>query len=138
MRLPRSVSMIVEGLGMPSISPSTTLGRELPIQIESPTWRVDSRTATKGFSIPDADIICEFVISCYRSGAVTTGVSITCQESGVLAEVETLDSQIGAREMEICRVLDEIYEDTKRQLHVTDFNERLLEVTFGRAGSHRR
>jgi hypothetical protein len=130
--------MLVESLGMPSINPTTTVGKELPIQIDEPTWRVDNRTAVKGYSIPDADVICNFVISCYRSGVVTTGVSITCQESGVLVEVETLDTQIGSRDMEICRVIDEIYEDTTRQLYVTDFNERLLEVTFGRAGSSRR
>lgn len=136
MRLPKSVSMIVEGIS--PLSPMTTLGRSLPIEIEKPTWTVDERSATKGFSIPDASVICDFVVSCYRSGIVSVGVSVSCQESGVIVTIETMDSQIGAREMEICRVFDEIYDDTARQLNVTDFDERLLEIAFGRARSTRR
>lgn len=136
MKLPKSVSMLVEGISLPQ--PATTLGSPLPISIEKPTWSVDDRTAVKGFSIPDASTICDFVISCYRSGVVTAGVSVACQESGVLVTIETMDSQIGSREMEICRVFDEIYDDTARQLNVTDFDERLLEIAFGRARSTRR
>jgi hypothetical protein len=128
--------MIVEGLAPPS--PSTTIGRSLPIEVESPTWEVDDRLAKKSFSIPDASTICDFVISCYRSGVISGGVSVACQELGVLVTIDTLDSQIGAREMEICRVFDEIYDDTARQLNVTDFDERLLEIAFGRARSTRR
>ena len=136
MRLPKSVSMLVERIALPQ--PATTLGSPLPIQIDKPTWVVDDRYATKGFSIPDASTICDFVISCYRSGVIANGVAVTCQESGVIVTIETSDSQIGAREMEICRVFDEIYDDTARQLNVTDFDERLLEIAFGRARSTRR
>lgn len=136
MKLPKSVSMLVERIALPQ--PATTLGSPLPIEIDKPTWAVDDRSAVKGFSIPDASTICDFVISCYRSGIITRGVSVACQESGVLVTIETMDSQIGSREMEICRVFDEIYEDTARQLNVTDFDERLLEIAFGRARSTRR
>jgi hypothetical protein len=128
--------MLVERITPPT--PATTLGSPLPIEIQKPTWSVDDRSATKGFSIPDASVICDFVVSCYRSGIISGGVSVSCQESGVIVTVETTDSQIGAREMEICRVFDEIYDDTARQLNVTDFDERLLEIAFGRARSTRR
>jgi hypothetical protein len=116
----------------------TTIGSELPIEIESPTWAVNDTTAVKSFSIPSAEYICDFVISCYRSGVVTPGVTIKCQESGVTVEIQTLDYQIGSREMDICRAIDEIYADIERPTNVPDFDERLLEVAFGRARSARR
>ena len=141
MRLPRSISVLVENLDVPMQRlqrNTTTIGRSLPIEVESPTWSVTSRTATKSYSIPDSASICDFVISCYRSGVVTSGVEVICQEAGVTVQVETLDDQVGSREMEICRAIDEIYEDTKRVTNVPDYDERLLEVAFGRGRSVRR
>jgi hypothetical protein len=140
MKLPRSVSALVESLDIPSqrIPGFTTLGRPLPIEVESPTWLVTSNNASKSFSMNDSAAICDFVVSCYRSGIVAGGVEIICQPAGVVVQISTLDDQVGAREMEICRAVDEIYEDTKRLTNVPDYDERLLEVAFGRSRSTRR